>query len=99
MGDTEYKFIIEVAADEWEDLTGSQKTALLDHHLCACRTEENPQTGDFKCFVAPPDVTYYFDEVDRHGDWRPREDDGTDAQKSSIATLFSTETTTAPAEV
>ena len=98
LGDTEYKFIIELAADEWSGLTGAQKTALLDHHLCACRTEENPQTGDLKCFMAPPDVTYYFDEVDRHGDWRPREGDDTDTP-SSITTLFSTNTTETTVEV
>lgn len=75
LGDTDYKFIIELAADEWDGLTSKQKQALIDHHLCACRTEEDPKSGDLKCFIAPADVSMYFDELDRWGDWRPRPDD------------------------
>jgi hypothetical protein len=97
LGDTEYKFILELASDEWSGLTGAQKTALLDHHLCACRTEENPQTGDFKCFVAPPDVTYYNDEMDRHGDWRPREEN--EASEAPITTLFVSDDGTPPPDM
>jgi len=75
LGDTDWKFIIELAADEWADLTARQRTALLDHHLCACRCEEDGDSGEVKCFIAPPDVSMFFDELDRYGDWRPRPDD------------------------
>lgn len=79
LGDTDYKFIIELAGDEWQNLTSSQQEALLDHQLCACRAEEDEETGDVKYFVAPPDIGYYYDELDRHGNWRP-ELDGEDTE-------------------
>ena len=69
--DTDWKFIIQIAADEWQHLNNKQRLALLDHHLCACRTEEDQTTGGVKrCFVQPPDVAFYKDEVERHGFWR-----------------------------
>jgi hypothetical protein len=71
LGDTDYKFVIEIAADEWKSLNNKQRLALLDHHLCACRTEEDQASGEIKkCWVQPPDVAFYQDEVERHGFWR-----------------------------
>lgn len=77
LGQTDYKFVIELAADEWQSLTTPEKTALLDHHLCACGQREVEQTGEMKYFVEPPDVAFFWDELDRHGAWRakPEEDD------------------------
>ena len=72
----DYKFIIELAADEWQSLSSRQKQALLDHHLCACRVEEDAEDGSVKCTIAPPDVSFYWDELDRWGDWRPHPDRG-----------------------
>jgi hypothetical protein len=74
LGDTDYKFILEIAGDEWQNLSSPQQTALLDHHLCAMRAEEEEETGEVKYFVAPPDIGYYYDELDRHGNWRPELD-------------------------
>ena len=74
LGDTDYKFILEIAGDEWQNLTSPQQTALLDHHLCAMRAEEDEETGEVKYFVAPPDIGYYYDELSRHGNWRPELD-------------------------
>lgn len=79
LGDTDYKFIIEIAGDEWQNLSSPQQEALLDHQLCACRAEEDEETGDVRYFVAPPDIGYYYDELDRHGNWRP-ELDGEDTE-------------------
>ena len=71
LGDTDYKFVIEIAADEWQSLNNKQRLALLDHHLCACRTEEDQGSGEIKrCYVQPADVSFYKDEVERHGFWR-----------------------------
>jgi len=72
LGDREYKFIIELAADEWMELDGKQRTALLDHHLCSCCVEEDAEKGTMNCFITPPDVAFFYEELDRHGDWRPR---------------------------
>lgn len=69
---TNYKFILEIAATEWKMLSNEQQSALIDHLLCGCRVEEDPQSGDIKCTIAAPDVQFYWDELSRHGDWRPR---------------------------
>ena len=79
LGDIDYKFILELAGDEWQNLNSPQQTALLDHHLCALRAEEDENTGEVRYFVAPPDIGYYYDELGRHGNWRP-ELDGEDAE-------------------
>jgi hypothetical protein len=90
LGETPYKFVLEIAADEWSGLTNKEKTALVDHMLCACGVEENPQTGNMKCFIRSPDVAYFWDELDRHGDWRPRGDGDEHPMAGKIAELFST---------
>lgn len=89
LGDTDYKFILEVAFDEWQSLNTKQKTGLIDHLLCACRVEENANTGDMKCFIAPPDVSFYWDELDRNGDWRPRPTDASEAELQQFTEVFS----------
>ena len=83
LGDTDYKFILELAADEWLNLTSRQHQALIDHLLCACRADE--EDGAIKCHMAPADVEFFFDELDRWGDWRPRpaNEDGTDGENGS----------------
>ena len=70
LGDTDYKFILELGGDSWLELTTRQKNALLDHLLCSCRAEEDD--GNIKYSLAPPDVSFFWDELDRWGDWRPR---------------------------
>lgn len=70
LGDTKWKFLIILAADAWQSLADKQRVALLDHHLCGCRVDENAQTGALKCYVAPPDVSFFKGEIERHGIWR-----------------------------
>ena len=70
-----YRFIIELGADEWKMLTNQQQTALLDHHLCSMVVEEDPNTGEIKCLIRPPDFVGYKEEVQRHGMWRPMDDE------------------------
>ena len=70
LGDTKWKFIITLAADTWAEFSDAEKVALLDHHLCACKCEENPQTSNMKFSVVPPDVAFYKGEIERHGMWR-----------------------------
>jgi len=80
LGDVDYTFIIELAADEWHSLNTMQREALIDHHLCGCRVDINPKTGDPKFYIAPPDYVGYRGEIERHGLWRPEpegaEEDG-----------------------
>lgn len=70
-----YRFVIELGADEWQNLSNQQQNALLDHHLCAMAVEEDPNTGEIKCQIRPPDFVGYKEEVQRHGMWRPMDDE------------------------
>jgi len=71
-----YKFIIEIGADVWKnELNDKQQLALLDHHLCAMKVEEDPNSGEIKCAIRPPDFVGYKEEIERHGMWRPMDDE------------------------
>jgi hypothetical protein len=72
LGKADYKFIVEVAADEWQRLADYQRVALIDHLLCACKVTEDEKTGDLKFSLASPEVSFFWEELKRHGDWRPR---------------------------
>lgn len=69
-GGKKWKFVITLGADGWQELSPTQQVALIDHHLCALRVEENTETGTKKFMIAPPDVAFYKDEIERHGMWR-----------------------------
>ena len=69
LGDRDYKFVLTLGADVWNELSDSHRTALLDRLLCACQVEEDPKTQEFKYSIRRPDVEYYRDEVKRHGFW------------------------------
>lgn len=73
LGGKEYRFIIELAADEWQNLDGKQQTALLDHLLCQCGVEEDEKSGDIKYTIKSPDLFFFSEELERHGNWRPSE--------------------------
>lgn len=86
LGDTDYKFVLELGADSWLELTSRQRNALLDHLLCSCRAEEDGDSVKFS--IAPPDVSFFWDELDRWGDWRPRpEGEGPDGP-SPVVDVF-----------
>ncbi len=75
LGNTNYKFVLEVASDQWENELGSkQREALIDHLLCACRVEEDPKSGEMKCSVVKPDVSAFRDNIERYGMWFPKEE-------------------------
>lgn len=86
LGDKEYKFILEVAADEWQTLDGKQQTALLDHLLCHCKVEEDEKSGDIKYSLKTPDLFFFSEELERHGNWRPSEQ--TDEEKEEVENLL-----------
>ena len=65
----DYKYVLEIAADEWKMLGLAQQTALLDHLLCQCKVEEDEKSGEIKCSIAPPQVQMFWAEVKRHGVW------------------------------
>jgi len=89
IGNTTYKFVVEVAADQWENELGSkQREALLDHLLTACRCEEDPKTGDMKCTVAKPDIMAFRENVERYGMWFPRDDPDESSAPSPVEEMF-----------
>ena len=71
LGEQAYAFVIELGADEWNNLNLEQRNALLDHQLCFIKGEEDEKTGDMKYYLTTPDVYYFSEEVERHGNWRP----------------------------
>lgn len=76
LSETEFKFVLELAADQWEhELTSKQQEALLDHLLTACRCEEDPKSGEFKITVAKPDIMAFSENIERYGMWFPKEED------------------------
>jgi len=85
----DFKFVLEIGADVWEnDLTERQREALLDHLLTSCRCEEDPKSGEFKCTVARPDISAFRENVDRYGMWFPKEPDDEDKGPSPVEDMF-----------
>ena len=81
----DWKFVITLAADEWQAMGNTEREALLFHHLCACAVDENPQTGNMKCYVRLADVSFYREEVEEYGFWRTT---GTTPEPNLIDELF-----------
>jgi len=75
LGDKQYCFVIELAADEWQSLNSDQRSALLDHQLCFFEAEFDSKTGEYKCRMRKPDFVGFKDEIRRHGMWRPQENE------------------------
>jgi len=69
LGDTKWKFVITLAADAWTAMSNADRSAILDHHLCACGVTED-KDGNAKCYVKIPDVAFFQGELERHGFWR-----------------------------
>lgn len=68
----DYKFVLELGADTWEDeLTARQREALLDSLLTACRCEEDPKSGELKLKVVKPDIVGFRENIERYGYWMP----------------------------
>lgn len=90
----DYKFILEIGADTWQDdLTSQKREALLDHLLTACRCEEDEKSGALKCSVAKPDIIAFRENIERYGMWFPREEDkdaGPDQAEDAIQEMFGT---------
>ena len=85
LSETNWKFVIILATDVWQGLSDKQKLALLDHYLCACRADEDEKTHEVSYYIQPPDVSFYRDEVTRHGFWRTT---GAQMKEDLIAELF-----------
>jgi len=65
----EIDFLMEVAADKWNDLNSEQREALIDHLLERCTGEEDEKTGNMKWQLREPDVQEFATVLRRHGAW------------------------------
>jgi len=91
LGKKPFVFILEIGGDEWLTFSNTQRVALLDHLLCACRMKSEEETGEIKYFLAPPDFSFYKDEIVRHGIWQnlDQDDNGSDEAATQIESNFS----------
>jgi len=65
----EKDFLVEVAGDHWNELTDSQRLALVDHLLERCYGEEDENTGEMTWSIREPDVQEFSTILRRHGAW------------------------------
>jgi hypothetical protein len=65
----ECDFIIILALDVWNDLSGPQRTALVDHLLTRCVGTEDEKSGEMKYSVRPPQVQEFPEIAERYGRW------------------------------
>lgn len=61
-------FVIEIAEDKWVELNDAEKKALVDHELCHCGVEDDPQ-GGVKLVLKSHDVEEFEAIIKRHGLW------------------------------
>lgn len=66
-----YTYIIELGGDAWNMLSDRDKTAQLDHCLCAMDVSYDKE-GYPKYGIKPPDFEAYRGEVARWGLWHPQ---------------------------
>ena len=89
IGNTSYKFMLEIGADVWEnELDNVKREALLDHLLCSCRCEEDPKTAEPKCSIAKPDIAAFRDNIERYGMWFPKDEGGGGDTSSPVEEIF-----------
>jgi hypothetical protein len=65
----EMDFAVEVGLDKWNDLTESQRTALIDHLLERCTGEEDEDSGEMRWKIREPDVQEFSSILHRQGAW------------------------------
>jgi len=64
-------FVVEIAADAWENLTTRQRIALVDHELCHFTIEIDEGTGEIVRKIVGHDVEEFNVIASRHGAWKP----------------------------
>jgi len=65
----EKDFLVEVALDQWNDLSEAQRLALVDHLLECCTGEDPDDGGEYKWKMREPDVREFTTILRRHGAW------------------------------
>lgn len=65
----ESDFLIEVAADKWQEMNPKQQEAQIDHLLECCLGEEDEETGEMLWSVREPEMQEFASILRRHGAW------------------------------
>jgi hypothetical protein len=65
----EADFMIEIALDQWNELTPKQRQALTDHLLERCTGEEKEEDASMVWNIREPDVNEFMSILQRHGAW------------------------------
>ena len=78
------EFIVDIAYDEWCGLTPTQRKALLFHELMKFAITENAESGELKVGLRPPELAYFYKELEIFGHWRPDpvEEEGGELERS-----------------
>lgn len=63
-------FVVEIAQDEWIELTTKQRYALVDHELSHLRVKIGDD-GERDLSIRGHDVEEFRAVIDRHGFWKP----------------------------
>lgn len=66
---TDFIFVLEIAAEEWQHLDDTKRLALIDHLLCSCKAEEAEDDSEIKYSIAKPDIQMFSANVGRFGVW------------------------------
>jgi len=92
LGKEDYIFILEIAANEWQELDDKQRLALIDHLLCQCGAVEDEKKGTTYT-ILKPEIQLFKANLRRFGVWMDisdEEDDG-DHAATTIEDMFSRE--------
>jgi hypothetical protein len=65
----EKDFLIEVALDQWNELSERKRLALVDHLLESCTGEEDEKDASMKWLVREPEIREFASILHRHGAW------------------------------
>jgi Putative phage metallopeptidase len=60
-------FLLLIALDQWNELSGDRRTALVDHLLERCNGEEDEASGGMKWSMREPDVHEFSSILHRYG--------------------------------
>lgn len=90
LGKEKYVFILEIAANEWQELDDTKRMALIDHLLCQCGAVEDDKKGTITYTILKPEIQVFKANLRRFGVWMDisdEEDDG-DHAATTIEQMF-----------
>lgn len=62
-------FVIELAEDQWQEMSPKKRKALVDQELCHLGVEYNEDKEEWYLSLRSPDVSTFTEIIERHGLW------------------------------